>query len=259
MLTVRFLGSVLPVRPYVSCGEMPLVRAKGDDGLTVELHVSITKSQVIVTCDTNRLTSEDSPSLWMMANDLAKAATNVVAFATGKGLTVHLHSFEDPSGKIHTVNFSDIGLRALCTAYQIPTETPESMIEIQKICHMVFTDDTLHLALNDLVEAIAFPHAANVNCARVLDAIRNLLAPNLQKHLGWEVVRSTLHVDEPYIKFISESSKAPRHADYGYIPEAVIKKTIYRSWTLMNRFLEFRKRGNQPLPVDEFPWLSDAS
>jgi hypothetical protein len=62
-------------------------------------------------------------------------------------------------------------------------------------------------------------------------------------------MRTALNVTKPYIESITH------HADWSVRNEDEGRKTTERAWVLMNRFLEYRKRGNQPLPLSDFPLL----
>jgi hypothetical protein len=70
-------------------------------------------------------------------------------------------------------------------------------------------------------------------------------------------MRDSLNIDQPYLEFITEHSKGPRHGDVKGSTFSATRETIKRSWIVMNRFLEFRKRGNRPLSLSEFPLLKN--
>jgi hypothetical protein len=111
------------------------------------------------------------------------------------------------------------------------------------------------MALNDLVTANTLPHYSPVTCARTIEGLRHLIAPGLQPKDGWSSLRQNLNIDENYLKFITDHSKGPRHGDPQHIPGAITTDIITRTWVIMNRFLEYRKRGNDALPISEFPML----
>jgi hypothetical protein len=112
------------------------------------------------------------------------------------------------------------------------------------------------MALNDLIISVTLPHHAAVNCARAIDGIRNLMVPaGGDRKQSWLLMRQNLNVAESYLTFLTNVSIAPRHGDRTHIPGSVVTETVERSWIIMDRFLEFRKRGNCPLPIDRFPLL----
>lgn len=69
-------------------------------------------------------------------------------------------------------------------------------------------------------------------------------------------MREALNLHEDYLSFITDQSKGPRHGDIKGGGFLEIRDTIQRSWTVMNRFLEFKKRGDNRLPLADFPLLT---
>ena len=66
-------------------------------------------------------------------------------------------------------------------------------------------------------------------------------------------MRSNLNVDEKYLKFVTGLSHGPRHGNRAKrLPERDLAETLNRAWTIMDRYLAFRRRGGQPLPLTEF-------
>lgn len=259
MPTVQFLGHVLPLTLRLSFQNIPPVRLEAHDGLTAEITIHLNQSRIEVICETNRFNDSDLGYLYIRTFDITRATVNIVAFATGYGLSLHLHQFVDPTGYVGPLNIQHLELARYCTAYKMNAGTEQEKKDITQICSIVFlSDPALYVALNDLVESITFPHGAPVNCARAMDALRNLPAPGLPKEQGWSIMHAALHIDLPYVKFISKQSRGPRHADHAYMPEGTVKAIVERSWIIMNRYLELRKRNNQ-LPFDEFPLLTDDS
>jgi len=68
-------------------------------------------------------------------------------------------------------------------------------------------------------------------------------------------MRDNLNVSQQFLEFITDHSIGPRHGDVLDIPFSIINELIRRSWIVMNRFLEFKKRGDQKLPSSDFPLL----
>jgi hypothetical protein len=70
-------------------------------------------------------------------------------------------------------------------------------------------------------------------------------------------MRENLRVDRSYLQLITDQSKAPRHGDVQAIEALVTEEVAKRCWTIMNRYFEFKKRGGSPLPLSEYPLLTD--
>jgi len=133
--------------------------------------------------------------------------------------------------------------------------TKEEKRDLEAILAIVMKEPALFMALNDLIQAVSVPHMTPTNCGRVLDGLRKLVAPGMEPKQGWPIFQQTIQADEPYLTFISELSKKPRHGEHIRIDGITTTEIAKRTWIIMNRFLEFRKRGNQQLPLAEFPLL----
>ena len=127
---------------------------------------------------------------------------------------------------------------------------------------IIMAEGSLYMALNDLILANTLPHHGPQNCGRVLDALCRLVTPADNKgdrKKMWPVFREMLRLERQYVDFVMQASEGPRHGDRTFVPGNLSMIVTVRTWRIMNRFLEFRKRGNQPLPESEFPWLADDS
>jgi hypothetical protein len=134
--------------------------------------------------------------------------------------------------------------------------TPEERKNLEKVLLIVFGDPRIFMALNDLILANTLPHHAPTNCARVLEGLRTVMTPDgMGRDKGWPILRQNLQMDRTYLEFITEHSTGPRHGDRSHISGDVTMAIVGRTWTIMNRFLEFKKRGDTQLPLVEFPML----
>lgn len=68
-------------------------------------------------------------------------------------------------------------------------------------------------------------------------------------------MRECLNLSVDYLKLITDVSTAPRHGDSRHISGTTTVEITSRTWTVMNRLLEYKKRDVQRLPVAEFPHL----
>jgi hypothetical protein len=187
----------------------------------------------------------------MRASDLANAAVNLAAFAMGLGATVVLHSFIEADGERRGIVLRDRELEALCTAF---SPNHESFDEVMAFVH---ADLRLSQALRDLTDAISGPHMIPSMCARAIETLRVLIVPHgSDRKQGWLLMQQHLNLSEGYIKGVTDYGIAPRHGDHEFVSETTTRMIATRSWTIMNRFLEYRKRGSQPLPLGSFPLLT---
>jgi hypothetical protein len=251
MPTVHFLGKVLPGVVQVSLGHKPIVKWEAPDvGLSMEFTNHITNSQVDVECKLNRYSSEDFMPVYMRAFDICRASVGLASFAMGYGLTVVLETFVDPGGSKSTILAKDESLASLCTAFTLTKGFDE-------VHTMVLQNWPLFHALNDLIEAITVPHVSPVNCGRVVERLRELIAsPGSNRKNAWKEMRDALQVDEAYLKFITDHSVDPRHGLPVHVPGSVTTEVIRRAWTIMNRYFDYRKNGGKPLSGKSFPLLT---
>lgn len=68
-------------------------------------------------------------------------------------------------------------------------------------------------------------------------------------------MRSKLNLSLDYLKLMTDTSTAPRHGDSAHISGTITVEIAERTWTVFNRFLEYKKLGDQKLPEAEFPVL----
>jgi hypothetical protein len=111
-------------------------------------------------------------------------------------------------------------------------------------------------AFRDLIEAITLPHRAPVSCARAIEGLRNVIAGSgLARGQAWGEFNRVLQLDPAYTKLITTNSAGTRHGDHERISGAITTEITRRAWVIMNRFLEYRLRGDKPLDAKEFPLL----
>jgi hypothetical protein len=254
MPTVQFLGKVLPQAVEFTLGQVPAVvwEAKELD-LKMVFNFQVEKSNVRVTCDVNRYDDSLFVHVFMRALDLVRGAVDLVCFASGVGATVTLDTFINANGTSSLLLPQDKRLPAICTAFSLGARPDR---DFGVVLNFVFSEPGLFMALNDLVTAITLPHQSPVVCARAIERLRHLIAPNLSTKDGWNSLRQSLQISEDYLKFITEHSAGPRHGDPQHVPGIITTEVTKRAWVVMNRFLEYRKRGSVALPISEFPMLT---
>lgn len=221
-------------------------------GFETKIEVSIKQSQVRVILDTPHIATVDQESqMCFRALDCARLMTGCYSFITGLGLRVILTKMIKPGGVESPMVTTNPNLAKLSTAYTFNAQSYEQMV----LAMGNHIDDLF--VLNDLIDSILAPHGALVNCARAVEGIRLRMTPEgFTKKQGWEEMRRSLRIDHAYLKFITDQSEGPRHADRSGVNHAEYRMTLERSWTVMNRYLEYKKRGNQPLPEAEFELLT---
>ncbi len=250
MPTVHFYGEVLPRAFRVSLSNPPEINWEVPErGLSLRFLLEIKNSQVHITVHANKYSDDDMVSLYMRAWDIARTCVELVAFRKAWGVEVVLTKFVKPDGVEAEIVFNDPRLEPICKSYDLENGFPE-MLKI------VLGSPAIFSLLHDLIRAITVPHASTVTCARVVDGIKHLIAsgaPSRAKE--WLQMREALRVDETYVRLITDHSKDARHGKAVHIPGNVTSEIAKRAWTIMDRFLEYKKRNAGPLPIPEYPVL----
>lgn len=192
----------------------------------------------------------DFSEAYRRAFDVVKGTVGILSFAKGLGTTVIMDEHTDIEGVRSPIANDAQQLASHCTVAAPGIE--KTYMEVLKI---VFAEHELLLALNDLVESIATPNVSAVNCARVVEGLRYLIAPEKPLKEQWAEMHVALRLSQSYLQLITETSTDLRHGKRNPVTADVAWEIINRSWVVMNRFLEFRKRGNVALSESEFPRL----
>jgi hypothetical protein len=245
-------GSILPPVVRLSLHvDLEIKWPIPEANLEITFRPQIKDSIVTIECEADRIDSSDFMLFYMRALDITRGAVNLIGFAKGWGVTVFLESVLYPNGRREAIVLADPRMPPLCTSFRIDDKTLQDALQI------VIGDSALSMALDDLIVAITVPHASAINCARVVESLRVLISPpDCPPKKSWPILRDTLRISQPYLEFITTYSTAPRHGDRRHIPGDVTNELTRRTWIVMDRFLHYRKRGNQPLPESEFPMLS---
>lgn len=259
MPKVRFAGRIFPQVVQLSVKDHPQINWKDDENdLDISFAISIQNGTVTVDCDVNKFDPAlHLTSLYMRAFDLARATVDLTAFCTGYGFTVLFEKFTSPSGEITDLAPYDPRLAELCTAFKMgvsPLSVDEN--DFHKVLVIVSTDWRLFHALRDLIEAVTLPHESATNCARAIEKLRHVIAPNQPRGQAWRTLRNALNISESYLKMITDISTGPRHGDPAHIAGKITVEISSRAWIIMNRFFEYKKRNAGPLPLADFPLLT---
>jgi hypothetical protein len=245
MQRILFTGRVLPAIHTLTMPAYSLNLA--NDNFVATVSVEIRESAVTATFLVENFSQEMLGELGRLAIRITRASIDLVTFATGKGLTLILEHVTLPDGRSGPVDLSQAAVQEFCTAY--------SLQDIPTILNIVLSDMDMHTALSDLSDTITQPDRTQINCGRVVETIRTLVDPNPNRRVAWATLHDRLNLSAPYLRLITDQSAPHRHGDYTEVDQQTGNTIRERTWITMNRFLEYRKRGNQPLLLAEFPLL----
>jgi hypothetical protein len=244
MQLILFTGRVLPAIHTLSMPTYSL--SMSDSNFASDVSVEIQQSTVTVSISVETFSNEMLGELTRRATRIAKAAIDLVSFATGKGLHLVLDRAKLPDGREGAINL-EAPVVGLCTAYTLE--------DITQIMPILLTEQDLWMAFGDLTETMTQPDRVQINCGRAIETIRTLVDPNPDRTRAWQTLRERLNISESYLRLITDQSVPHRHGHYRIVDDVTGDATRTRSWIVMNRFLEYRKRGNHPLPISDFPTL----
>ncbi|PQJ11958.1 hypothetical protein CJD36_009200 [Flavipsychrobacter stenotrophus] len=252
MPNVCFYGKVLPVAVPISCILPTITSIWSEKSITMNFDIKIEQNLIVADCSLSAYEQADLVFVYIRAIDLVRAAVNILAYAHGVGFTVVLDEVLEDNGVRKPYVSIDTSLPQLFTAFD--THSPNWYGEIVNI---VCTEPAVFMALDDLIVSIALPHHSTVNCARAVEGLRKLLAPNLSEKQQWDNMHSVLNTSKAYVFMITDNSKSGRHGDRVRIEGEITTEVTRRAWVIMNRFFAFRKGGNLPLSQIDYPILTD--
>lgn len=240
MPTIHFLGQIFP-RRGITLNESPQMELRSPSLRTI-VTIQITDSQIDVTCELDHYDRQDVDILHLHVFQLVRTWVDAIAFSRGMGLTTVIEFFVDPSGERAIMQAHDPLLENLCL---IPIPVPSHVMEFDVAA-------ILHMLTSSLEE----PRLIAVNCARAVEAIAHQISPGERKKTKrWKRLQETLQVTWQYTRQITDISRGPRHGELVEPLNADQLEARRKAWILMGRFLEFRRRGRNALPIAEFPLL----
>jgi hypothetical protein len=254
MPVYQFTGRVIPpFNDFTISGPISVNWNDPTISLVMSGTLQIAKGIVEISCDSNLSGTEDAEGrVYRNALDLAIAVGSIYAFGKGMGLRVVLESVIKPDGIKYNIQEKMPYLEPLVTALQ---SRQDGGVDITTVLPIVLSDPTIFVSLTDLIESINRTPEAPVKCGRAVDAIRYYMSPKNDRKAGWAAMRDNLNLSQPFLEFITEHSKGPRHGDVKNTAYSAVNEILKRSWIIMNRFLEFKKRGDQRLQLVDFPLL----
>jgi hypothetical protein len=252
MPTVIFRGRVLPEFTGITIS-LPLLVDWTSPDKTKAIHfdLSIKKGAIVAKCTVPDYETDYLQFLTKYTFGFVESAVNVVAFAQGSGLFIILDTAEEPSGRVVALYPKQDILEKEVTSYTLGAGLWE-MLQI------VMSDSRIFQALNDLITSIRIPATGMVDCARAIEGIRHIISPSeSDRSVQWVKMRDALNLDKTYISFVIDQSKDTRHGNRSSqkIVDDDGVEALRRSWVIMNRFLEYKKRGDASLSLSEFPVL----
>ena len=261
MPTFKIFGKVEPPWYSFDLEFEPQINYKIEEAnIDLKATIAIKKSVITIVCETNRWNKEILPWTLEYIYDWVGTIINLFTFSAGIVLHFHLDKSEYPDGSDHPLVGTAPDLAAIATACKVTDDQGRVHVDMRDLMKLVVTNPTLMLALHDLTSAIRHGNNSLTNCGRAIEAMRKALwgkdeATDAEQKQAWEKMRNTLRISRPYLETITSASTAPRHGSSAYIPAATRQDILRKAWTVMNRFLQYRLGGDQPLAETDYPTL----
>lgn len=261
MPTFKIFGKVEPPWYSFDLEFEPQVSYRIEEAdIDLKATIAIKKSIITVTCETNLWNEEILAWILEYVHDWAGAIINLFTFSAGMVLHFYLDKCAYPDGSVHYLIGKAPDLAAIATVCKVTDNQGRVHVDMRDLMKYVVTSPTLMLALHDLTSAIRHGNNSLTNCGRAIEAIRKALwgkdeTTDTEQKQAWEKMRNTLRVSRSYLEVITSASTAPRHGSSAYIPAATRQDVLRKAWTVMNRFLQYRLSGDQPLAEADYPIL----
>jgi hypothetical protein len=250
MAIIEFIGRILPQGTTLDLPPFPRLSVSAPGIPVFGLTIKIQKSLVAIICDGEAVTNESFVEFYVRALEMVRMIVNLAALNQGMSLTVVLERFIGTEGALHDFTLSDPMLKGIFTSYDLNDD-------LAPVTTLALADGNLRKALHDLSEAITYPDETAINCGRVVETIRQMIArQGSTDEQAWIQMRTALNIDRPFLQLITDSSTKPRHGNYVHVPGSLNQELTARACKIMNRYLEYRLRGSQPLKPSDFPLLT---
>jgi hypothetical protein len=251
MPRIHFIGYNLPVSVRLTLPRNPwMVWKNSQTGLEGQTELQITDGNINAIMDINRFDRKtDLKFAINQAQDMADTIVNLLSLKTGNPFSAVLNKIIMPDGKIADTHLLETEYPKHITAF--------AEVDFEEVATIAMRDRNLSLALRDLTDVLRQSYTGTIGAARAIESIRNHFIPEgANRDRGWAPMHAALNATRPYVQSITDMSRGTRHGDWSTShSEEEARKTTERAWILMNRFLEYRKRGDQPLPLSDFPLL----
>jgi hypothetical protein len=256
MVTVKFIGRIDPagIRFFIkSKTKVKATDRSPGSKMNWTYTVDAEASAVTVNVEMEEWNKErDLMLAYTLALDVGGAFVDLASFMTGLALHLVFDSIIEPDG----TNGPIIPMRDALVKVGGPSPANLDPMLYDKILPLLVRNRSAMYALRDFVDGYTHIHMTTISCGRAVEGLRHAIAPNQDRTTGWAKLRETLRVDQTYLKFITDESIAPRHANFDAADGDANTEVSNRTWMIMDRYLSFLLRGGvDPLPISDFPLL----
>ena len=200
MPIIHFFGRVIPDDVKLTLRGPGINLKNNTTGFDADLELLIEDSHVEVLINANRYTHDDFLHLFMQARDFASAAVDLAGFSTGTGMHVIIDRYCELGGPDKPILAHDPKLAKLCKSF-----SPNRPQDFTAMYHIATTTPGVRHALNDLISGLISPHQAPIACARAIEGLRGLIAPEgTPPDKAWPYMHEALRVTMNYLRPITD-------------------------------------------------------
>lgn len=249
MNTIIMEGRVLPENRAVTINNLESIRYRDPRGFEAVFDIKIEDSEIQIKC-TGSTEINSLPEMSIVrAYELVTSLVDLYAFSKGWALHVILDNFT-VNGVRQGIALSQVSAAPFCT-------TISNENDFHEIWELLLSNFELKFAFRDLISSLSTLNYSSIAASRALDSIRKSIAPDgSTESESWRILREKLQIERMYLQFITDSSREPRHGNRGAAVGEDQLEVTHRIWKIMNRYIEYLKRGaTEKLCQEEFPLL----
>ncbi len=251
---IVFLGKVFPERLKVSLKtDFTINYQINEINVPMEFQVEINEAAIRATCIVENYKPEWLSWLYNYALDFSRAQIDIVGFARGGAFEISFERAElPPNGNITDLAFEVKELSNICLAFDINNGT-----QFSEVLRIILKNPNDFLAFSEASLALRHPNQRMAACARAMERVRNSISPHESlEGKSWETMRNVLQIDRAYIQAITDASREHRHGRLEFKTGGENEEILKRTWTILNRFIIYRKGGSSALLSSQYPTLT---
>jgi hypothetical protein len=243
VITVVFNGHILP-KDGLQMNITGATLQWSDENVRARIKYSIAGQAVSCSCELeSEADLETLNVLHLVVFHRIRGLIDAVAFSAGCGVMLVIDECVHPDGARVPIFLRGSILSQLCT------------VPLQRVIDLVEQEPRISKPLHDLIESINDFMDAPLSCQRAIEGIARLVSSHSDRKKRWLALRDNLNLSQPYLQFVTDLSVDPRHGHAGEQSIGQLNEARRRAWIVADRFLHFRDKGNDKLPVSEFPLL----
>jgi hypothetical protein len=248
---VQFFGRVYPAGLTINANA-PGVRYLSDDGtITGTIDVAVVDSEISVSWHTSNYDRKNLWPFWAHAQRITVAVVDLIAFRGGYAATVILDRYREDNGFEEGISFAEPAVASLA-----PVLSDDA--GLLAVFDILAGEQHLMVVMEDLIAGLWSQDHKVINCARSVEAIRQLIAGySLEPKKQWPVLNDRLNLAPDYTALIMKHSHDPRHGKRPVSSPQEVTEIMRRTWIIFNRYFEYKLRGEKKLDVSTFPVLQN--